>query len=47
LKVIQEVVSLLVFVIFSFIMFKDETLKWNHVAALLCIIAAVYFVFKK
>ncbi|MCD6065911.1 MAG: hypothetical protein K0S33_737 [Bacteroidetes bacterium] len=47
LKIIQEVISLLVFVVFSFFMFKDETLKWNHFAALLCIIAAVYFVFKK
>jgi hypothetical protein len=47
LKIIQEVISLLVFVIFSFILFRDETLKWNHFAALLCIIAAVYFVFKK
>jgi uncharacterized protein len=32
LKIIQEVISLLVFVIFSFIMFKDETLKWNHLS---------------
>lgn len=47
LKIIQEVISLLVFVIFSFFMFRDETLKWNHFAALICIIAAVYFVFKK
>lgn len=47
LKIIQEVVSLLVFVVFSLIMFKDETLKWNHLAAIICIIAAVYFVFKK
>lgn len=47
LKIIQEVVSLLVFVIFSFVMFKEETFKWNHFAAIICIIAAVYFVFKK
>lgn len=47
LKIIQEVVSLLVFVIFSVIVFKSEEIKWNHYAAILCIIAAVYFVFKK
>ncbi len=47
LKIIQEVISLLVFVIFSVIVFKNETIKWNHYAALACIIAAVYFVFKK
>ena len=47
LKIIQEVISLVVFVIFSLIVFKNETIKWNHYAALACIIAAVYFVFKK
>lgn len=47
LKIMQEVISLLVFVIFSMIMFKEETIKWNHFAAIICIIAAVYFVFKK
>lgn len=47
LKIIQEVVSLLVFVIFSLVMFKEESIKWNHYAAIICIIAAVYFVFKK
>jgi hypothetical protein len=25
----------------------DETIDWNHVAAFLCLIAAVYFVFMK
>lgn len=47
LKIIQEVVSLSVFVIFSMIVFKEETIRWNHIAAIICIIAAVYFVFKK
>jgi len=47
LKIIQEVISLLVFVVFSLIVFKNEEIKWNHYAAILCIIAAVYFVFKK
>ncbi|HEY1037819.1 MAG TPA: DMT family protein [Bacteroidia bacterium] len=47
LKIIQEVISLLVFVVFSIIVFKEETIKWNHYAAIVCIIGAVYFVFKK
>ena len=47
LKIIQEVVSLMVFVIFSMIVFKEESIRWNHLAAIICIIAAVYFVFKK
>ena len=46
LKVIQEVITLAVFTIFSSVAFKME-LKWNHLAAFLCLILAVYFVFKK
>ena len=46
LKVIQEVITLAVFTIFSMIAFKME-LKWNHLAAFFCLILAVYFVFKK
>ena len=47
LKVIQEIVTLVVFVIFTLIFFKIETLRWNHVAAFILIVAAVYLVFKK
>ncbi len=45
LKVIQESVSLVVFTVIAGLMFQGETLHWNHIAAFLCIIAAVYFVF--
>lgn len=47
LKVIQEVITLLVFVVFTTILFKGETLHWNHFAAFICLILAVYFVFLK
>ena len=47
LKVIQEVVSLAVFTVFALLVFKNETLRWNHLAAFICLILAVYFVFKK
>lgn len=47
LKVIQEVISLSVFVIFTLIAFKNETLRWNHFAAFALIIVAVFLVFKK
>ncbi|WP_298142983.1 DMT family protein [Flavobacterium sp.] len=47
LKVIQEVITVVVFVVFSTLFFKNETLKWNHLAAFACIILAVYFIFKK
>ncbi len=47
LKVIQEVVSLIVFTLVATVMFKGEALHWNHLAAFACLVAAVYFVFLK
>ena len=47
LKVIQEFVSLTVFTIIASFMFQGEHLHWNHAAAFLCLVAAVYFVFWK
>ncbi|MCD8031444.1 MAG: DMT family protein [Bacteroides sp.] len=47
LKVIQEVITLIVFTLFSTLLFKGEGLHWNHFAAFLCLILAVYFVFMK
>jgi uncharacterized protein (DUF486 family) len=47
LKVIQEVITLVVFTVFAITFFKNEALRWNHFVAFLFLIAAVYFVFKK
>ncbi|MBO4803818.1 MAG: DMT family protein [Muribaculaceae bacterium] len=47
LKVIQEVISLTVFTVFVTVFFNGETLKWNHLAAAICLVLAVYFVFYK
>ncbi|MCU0356207.1 MAG: DMT family protein [Cyclobacteriaceae bacterium] len=47
LKVIQEVITLIVFVGFSLVFFKSETFRWNHLIAFVFLILAVYFVFKK
>ncbi len=47
LKVIQEVISLTVFTIFVTLFFNGETLRWNHLAAFICLILAVYFIFYK
>lgn len=47
LKVIQEVVSLVVFTVFSVMFFHNESLHWNHLAAFACLILAVYLVFMK
>lgn len=47
LKVIQEVISLTVFTVFVTLFFNGESLHWNHAAAFLCLILAVFFVFMK
>ncbi len=47
LKVIQEVISISIFTLFSILLFKDQALHWNHLAAFACLIMAVYFVFMK
>lgn len=45
LKIIQEVVTLAVFAVFAVVYLKED-LKWNYLAAALCMIGAVFFVFK-
>ncbi len=47
LRVIQEVVSLIVFSLIVTFLFKTATFQWNHIAAFICLVAAVYFVFMK
>ena len=47
LKVIQEAITLVVFVVFSLLFFKTETFRWNHLIGFIFLILAVYFVFKK
>ena len=47
LKVIQEAITLTVFTVFTVVFFKGEQLHWNHFAAFVCLILAVYFVFMK
>ena len=47
LKVIQEVLSLSVFAIFTMLVFKGEPFQWNHFAAFGCLILAVYLMFMK
>lgn len=47
LKVVQEVITLCVFTVFTVVCFRGESLHWNHLAAFACLIAAVYFVFMK
>jgi hypothetical protein len=46
LKTIQEVITLVVFSVFSVVYLK-EGLRWNYLAGFACIVAAVFFIFKK
>jgi uncharacterized protein (DUF486 family) len=46
LKVIQEIITLLVFVVFSLLFFKQESFKINHFIAFVFLILAVFFIFK-
>ena len=47
LKVIQVVVSLTVFTVIVLLVMKNEALRWNHLVGFLCLVAAVFFIFKK
>jgi len=47
LKVIQEVISIIVFTIFTIIAFKNEQFRLNHLFGFVFLILAVYFMFKK
>lgn len=47
LKVIQEVISCVVFGVIVSVLFKGETLQWNHFVAVIFLVLAVYFVFLK
>ena len=44
LKIIQEIITLTVFAVFAMIYFKIWP-AWNHIAAFVCLIAAVAFAF--
>ena len=46
LKITQEVITLLVFGVFS-VFYLGEALKWNHICAFLCLVAAAGFAFIK
>jgi hypothetical protein len=45
LKIAQEVITLAVFVPFA-VLYMDQPLKWDYLWAGLCLVAAVYFIFR-
>jgi len=47
LKVIQEVISLLVFTVFAVYIFKTDELRWNYMVGFVFLILAVFFIFKR
>ncbi|WP_069659279.1 DMT family protein [Arcticibacter eurypsychrophilus] len=47
LKVIQEALSITIFLILSLLFFKTEKIAWNHLVGFFFIILAVFFIFKK
>ena len=44
LKILQEIITLTVFCFFALLYF-DEKIRWNHIAAFVCILGAVAFTF--
>ena len=44
LKTMQEIITLLVFGVFS-VTYLGETIRWNHFAAFACLVAAAVFAF--
>ncbi|MBE7018950.1 MAG: hypothetical protein E7413_03620 [Ruminococcaceae bacterium] len=46
LKIIQEVITLTVFSVFS-VLYLKEKFTWNYFYAFLCMLGAVFFIFKK
>src|ERR1035437_6025361 len=45
LKVVQEVITLGVFTIFTLTFFRNEALRWNHLVGFIFLVLAVYFIF--
>ena len=45
LKIMQEVITLIVFVLFA-VLYMEQEVKMNYLYAGLCLVGAVYFIFK-
>jgi uncharacterized protein (DUF486 family) len=45
LKILQEVITLVVFVVFASL-YLGETIRWNHVVSFALILGAVWFAFR-
>lgn len=47
LKVLQEAITLVVFSIFTLVVFRTESFRTNHLIGFVFLVLAVYFIFKK
>jgi uncharacterized protein (DUF486 family) len=47
LKIIQEVITLTIFSVCAIFVFRTDTLRWNYIAGFICMVLAVYFIFRK
>ncbi|MBM3401949.1 MAG: DMT family protein [Bacteroidetes bacterium] len=47
LKMIQEALSIVIFLIFTLFFFKNEKIAWNHLLGFVFLMLAVFFVFLK
>ena len=47
LKLIQEVISISIFIVFTLVLFKTDAFRWNHLVGFALLLGAVYFFFKK
>ena len=47
LKVIQEAITLIVFMVFSLVFFKNVHFTLNHIIGFAFLVIAVYFIFKR
>jgi uncharacterized protein (DUF486 family) len=47
LKVLQEVITLVVFTTFTILVFKTETFRMNHAIGFAFLVLAVFFIFRK
>lgn len=47
LKVLQEVITLVVFTAFTLLVFRNEAFRWNHFVGFAFLVLAVYFIFRK
>jgi uncharacterized protein len=47
LKVIQEVMTLIIFTLFTLVVFRNESFRLNHLIGFCFLVLAVYFIFKK